>query len=493
MVVGEFTQETDVVVIGGGPAGYTCAFRAAELGVKTLIVDAHPSGALGGICLHDGCIPSKTLLHVAELINGAAHAMALGVTYAKPHIDLDGVRSWKDSVVKRLVAGLDSLCRKHGVERLGGVAHFEDSRHVAIVGGNVPRVRFRRAVIATGSRPIEHDLLPFTEDAVWTPQQAVHIPGPGTAPGPGAGPGAGAGAGVPKRLLVIGCGYIAVELATIYAALGSDVTLVDEGERVLPDADADLMRPLDKHLGDVLEDITMGVRVKIAKFEKHGVRVSFEGDGAPGSGSGSGNDKGVKFDRVIVALGQHANINDLALTQTRTQLTDDGFIAVDEQVRTGDQRIYAVGDVTGAPLLADKAIRQGRVCGEVLAGWGSRYDARTVPMTVFTDPQLAWCGVTESEAKAQGIAHAVAKIPWGASGRAAGMGRSDGVTKIIFDPDTQLVLGVGICGPHACEMIAEGALAIEMGAVLHDLAATIHPHPTMSELISDAAKLHEQA
>jgi dihydrolipoamide dehydrogenase len=465
MVVGEFTQETDVVIIGGGPGGYTCAFRAAELGVKALIVDAHPSAALGGICLHDGCVPSKTLLHAAEIMTLAQHADAMGLKFAKPKIDLDMLRQWKGGAVKKLATGLESLCRKHGVERLPGAAHFEDSRHLAVVGGPVPRVKFRRAVIATGSRPIEHDLLPFSHERVWTPQQAVHIND------------------IPKSLLVLGSSYIAVELASIYAALGSAVTLVDESPRLLPDADADLVRPLDKRLDDALQAIAMGIGIKDAKIDKHGIKVSFDGDGAP---------KESKFDAVIVCIGSAALVDGLELTTTGVQLTDDDYVQVDDKLRTADQRIFAVGDVAGSPLLADKAIRQGRVCGEVLAGWGSIYDPRNVPMTVFTDPQIAWCGLTEQQAGDEGYPHTVVKIPWGASGRAVGMGRSEGLTKIIIDPDTQLVLGVGMCGPHACEMIAEGALAIEMGAVLTDLAHTIHPHPTMSELISDAAKLHEQ-
>lgn len=470
MVVGEFTQETDVAVIGGGPAGYSCAFRAAELGVKVLIVDSHPSGALGGICLHDGCVPSKTLLHVAETINLARDAATMGVSYGKPQIDIKAVKSWRDTVIRKLTAGLESLCSKHGVERLQGAAHFEDSRNVAIVGGPVPRVRFRRAVIATGSRSIAHDLLPFDHEAVWTPEQAVQL----FADGPTA--------GVPSSLLVIGSDYRAVELASIFAALGSSVTLVDESERLMPDADADLVRPLDKRLDDRLKTIAMGVRIESVKMEKHTVRISFAGEGAPPTG---------KFDRVIVAAGQRANTHDLGLVKTGVMMNESGFVNVNEQMRTADQRVLAVGDVTGAPLLADKAIHQGRICGEVLAGWESHYDARVVPMTVFTDPQLAWCGLTERQADEQDIPHRVARVPWGASGRAVGMGRSEGVTKIIFDPDTKLVLGVGLCGPHACEMIAEGALAIEMGAVLHDLAATIHPHPTMSELLSDAARMHE--
>jgi len=460
MVVGEFTQETDLLIIGGGPGGYSCAFRAAELGIQTLIVDSHPSNALGGVCLHDGCIPSKTLLHIAEIINTANQAQEMGIRFSKMHVDAAAVREWKNSAVRKLAAGLDSTAKKLRVERLNGVAHFEDSRHVAIVGGAVPRVRFRRAVIATGSSPIAHDLVPFEPTVVWTPQEAVQL------------------SEVPKSLLVIGNNYSAVELACIYAAMGSDVTLVDESPRMLPAADTDLVRPLDRRLDDRLKAIAMGVAIKSAKVEKSGVKVVFAGEGAPGA---------TKFDRVIVAIGNRANIHDLGLNHTGVQLADDGFVHVNERLQTADQRIYAVGDATGSPLLADKAIHQGRVCGEILAGWGSVYDPRTVPMTVFTDPQLAWCGLTEEQAAREGISHAAAKVPWGASGRAVGMGRSEGVTKIIFDPDTRLVLGVGMCGPHACEMIAEGALAIEMGAVLDDLAATIHPHPTVSELLSDAA------
>jgi dihydrolipoamide dehydrogenase len=284
-------------------------------------------------------------------------------------------------------------------------------------------------------------------------------------------------------VLVLGSGYIAVELASVYAALGAEITIATDAPRLMPDADDDLVRPLHRKLKERLKAILTSVTVADATFGKNNVKVQFKGEGAPKSAS---------FERVIVALGNNANVNDLGLDKTSVQLTEDGFVGVNDRLQTTDHRIHAVGDVTGAPLLADKALHQGRICGEVLAGWGSVCDARTAPMTVFTDPQIAWCGLTVQKATSEGITHAIAKIPWGASGRAVGMGRSEGMTKIIYDPDTYLVLGVGLCGPHACEMIAEGALAIEMGAVMEDLASTIHPHPTVSELISDAARTISQ-
>lgn len=459
MVVGEFTQETDVVVIGGGPAGYSCAFRAAELGVKVAIVD--PRGELGGVCLHDGCVPSKTLLHIAEIIHQARQAQSFGVTFGKPKIDEHGVRDWVEKTVHRLAGGLEALAKKHGVERVQGTARFEDGRHLAVRNGSIARIRFRRAVIATGAIARAHPALPLDGESVLTPQQAVHI------------------REVPKALLVLGSDYMAVELATAYAALGSKVTLVDETERVLPQADGDLTRPLMKGLVERLEAVAMQTTVAAVKEDRGGLHVSFEGASAP---------KPARFDRVIVAIGQEPNSAELSLSKTQVKCDEHGCVRVNEQMRTSDPRIFAVGDVTGAPMLADRALQQGRVCGEVLAGWNSVDDSRTVPFAVFSDPQIAWCGIMEEQARAQGLQHEVARIPWGASGRAVGMGRHEGVTKIIFDPDTKLVLGVGICGPNSCELISEGALAIEMGAVLTDLASTIHPHPTLSELIADAAR-----
>jgi len=461
MVVGQFSQETDLVVIGGGPAGYIAAFRAAELGVSTVIVDSREDGALGGVCLHDGCIPSKTLLHIAELINQSQRGAEFGITLPKPKVDFAAVRAWKDQTIKKLAAGLEASCKKHGVERITGRAHFEDSRNLGLLDASIPRIRFKRALIATGSHPKMHATIPFDGQFILTASEALAMQD------------------LPKSLLIIGGDYQAMELATIYAALGCAVSLVHEGSQLLPEADPDLVRPLTKQLEKNVVAMHIGTLVRRVEVDKKGAAVAF---GESGSG------KPQRFDRVVITAGHIGNTRGLQLEKTQIKIDAEEFIAVDSQMRTANPRIFSAGDVTGAPLLADKAIAQGRVAAEVIAGRDSVFDARCVPVTIFTDPQLAWCGVTETHAKNAGIDHAVSKVPWGASGRAAGMGRSEGMTKIIYEPGTQLVLGVGLVGTQACEMIAQAALAIEMGATLTDLAQTIHPHPTMSELLSDAAR-----
>jgi len=461
MVVGEFTQETDLVIIGGGPAGYAAAFRAAELGVQTVIVDSRRDGALGGVCLHEGCIPSKTLLHVAEMIDQAEHPTQLGVSFGKPKIDLAAIRSWKENSIKKLAAGLESQCKKHGVERIQGRAHFEDSRNIALLDSTIPRIRFRRALLAVGATPKVHANIPFDGNLILTPGEALKIDL------------------VPKSLLIVGDDYMAVELAAIYSSLGSAVTLASPAERLLPEVDIDLARPLIKRLESRLSGLHNGIAVAKAEIDGKIARVKFEGPEAPKSG---------KFELVIVANGHVGNTRGLQLEKTKVELDSNEFVGIDAHMRTADPRIFAAGDVTGAPLLADKALHQGRIAAEVIAGKATMFDARVIPTAIFTDPQIAWCGLIEEDAKRQGVEYAVARIPWGASGRAVGMGRSEGLTKIIYDPHSQVIFGIGMVGFNACELIAEGALAIEMGAVLTDLAATIHPHPTVSELISDVAR-----
>ena len=458
MVVGEFTQETNLLVLGGGPGGYTAAFRAAELGLQTTIVN--PGEALGGVCLHTGCVPSKTLLSIADAIHSARDAKAFGVDYDPPRIDITKVGAWVTQTVDRLAAGLASLCKKHNIEHIRGRATFENNKHVAVPGGAVPRIKFRRAIIATGSRPRPHPAAPFDGQRILEPGAALRFDS------------------IPKSILIIGSGYQAVEIAGIYSALGSRVTLVDEGEQILPQADADLVRPLAKRLVQSSIDLRLQTKVAAIDADDAGVAVACESKDVS---------EQLRVDRVIVAIGQQPNSDALGLEHTGVKCDEAGFIRVSEQMMTDDPRILAVGDVTGGPLLADKAMHQGRVAAEAAAGWGNAFDARAMPVVVFTDPNLAWCGLTEREAKARDVPHEVVKIPWGASGRAVGMGRTEGMTKLIVEPDTKLVLGVGIVGPQAAEMIAEGALAIEMGAVVEDLARTVHPHPTMSELLSDAA------
>lgn len=461
MVVGEFTQETDLVVIGGGPAGYSAAFRAAELGVKTLIVDSRKDAALGGVCLHEGCVPSKTLLHIAETVRLGEHASQFGVRFAKPKLDAAAVWEWKKKTVHKLTVALDSLCKKHGVERVEGRAHFEDSRQIALIEGAVPRIRFRRALIATGARPREHSKLPFDGERVLSPGEALNR------------------GEIPKRLLIVGGDYIACELASIFAALGSAVTIANHGPRSLPEVDADLARVLAKRLESHVAVVHHNTTVKSAVTAKREVRITFEGESAPPPAA---------FDRAIIAIGHISASAGLAIAKTQVKTDADGFIEVDSQMRTADPRIFAAGDVTGSPFLADRALHQGRIAGEVIGGRDSVFEARAIPMAIFTDPQIAFCGLTEDACKLDNIPHRIAKMPWGASGRAVGIGRTEGMTKIIFDPESQLLLGIGLVGPQACEMIAEAALALEMGATLTDLAETIHPHPTMSELLSEAAR-----
>lgn len=456
MVVGEFTQETDLVIIGGGPAGYSAAFRAAELGVSTVIVDSRST--LGGVCLHSGCVPSKTLLHAAELIATAEKAADFGVKFGAPKIDIKALRGWKDKTVSKLASGLESLCKKHGVERIQGEAHFEDSRNIALLDASVPRIRFRRALVATGSQPKALADIPFDGSRILTPGEALALHD------------------VPKSLLVYGDDYQAVELASIFFGLGTAVTLACESDRLLPDCDADLARLLVKNLEARLAGLHTGVRVGGAEVAKSSVRISID------------SRKPKSFDRVIVTAGHVGNTRGLHLEKTGVKSTSDGFINVDDRMATSDARVFAAGDVTGPPLLADRALHQGRIAAEVIAGKDSVFDARCVPTAIFTDPQIAWCGIMDHTARAQGMEVAMVKMPWGASGRAVGMGRSDGLTKLVYDAQTHLVLGIGLIGAQACEMISEAALAIEMGATLTDLANTIHPHPTMSELLSDAAR-----
>jgi dihydrolipoamide dehydrogenase len=459
MVVGEFTREADVVVLGGGPGGYAAAFRAAELGMGVVLVDDRAD--LGGVCLHEGCIPSKIGLHVAHTLNEARQAARFGVHFAAPRVDLDELRAWLGRCVSQLAGGLRRTAERLGVEVVRGSARFEEPRCVAVPGSETPRLRFKHAVVATGSRPRPHPVLAPDGQSILTPGQAVGL------------------AHVGQRVLVVGSGYMPVELASTYAALGAAVTIVSPAESLLPEADADLERPLMRRLSETMAAVAVRCNVTAAAGGPGGVRVEFTGPEPPAA---------AEFDQVIVAHGMVGNTDDLHLDRAGLATDHEGCLGVDEQLRTASHRILAVGDVTGPPRLADRALHQGRVAAEVIAGWGSVYEPRSVPMVVFTDPQVAWCGLTERGAAEQGIAVAVCRIPWGASGRAIGIGRNDGVTKIVYDPDTQLVLGVGLVGPGAAELIAEGALAIEMGAELTDLAETIHPHPTMSELLADAAR-----
>jgi len=461
MVIGEMTQDVDLVVVGGGPGGYTAALRAAELGIKTVLVEAMPKP--GGVCLHMGCIPSKALLHAAEVIETSKHAASFGVHFEAPKLDVDALRSWKQGVTDKLAQGIVGMCKSAGVEIIRGRATFQDSRNLRVEGDNESpssRIKFKHAILATGSRPVKLRGMDFESDRLLDSTSALSL------------------ADVPKKLLVVGGGYIGLEMGSVYAALGSEVTVVEMTDGLLPGVDRDLVRPLATALAGKFKAIYLSTKVTALKEEKNGLTASFEGKDAPASEN---------FDKVLVAVGRRPNSDGIGLENTQVTVDAHGFAVVDEQCRTSDKRILAIGDVSGQPMLAHRAMRQGMVAAEVLAGRSSAFDNRAIPAVVFTEPEVAWCGITETDAKAGGIEVAAAKFPWSASGRAMTLAEPVGQTKVLFDPQTTRVLGVGIVGPRAGDLIAEAVLAIEMGAVLEDLVVTIHAHPTLAETLMEAS------
>ena len=464
MAVGESTHETDLLVIGGGPGGQAAAFRAAQLGVETTIVEATDS--LGGVCLHAGCIPSKTLLHVAEIIEQARHAEQFGVTFGPPKVNLAKVRQWKEKVIAELASGLDNQCKRLGIKRIKGRARFESSTQVTVAGAEASQVRFKRAIVATGSTSIRLRGIEIDSPRVIHSGGALEL------------------RNVPKTLLVIGGGYIGLELGSVYASLGSEVTVVEMLESLLPGADADLVRPLARRMKERLAEVAVKTKVTAMKDTAEGIEVTYDSQAPP---------QRRVYEKVLVAVGRRPNTADLGLENTKVQLNRPGFIQVDRQLRTADPGIYAIGDAAPGMMLAHKAAHEGKVCAEVIAGGDVSFEAKAIPAVVFTDPEIAWCGLTQTEAKAGGTKFVLKKMPWGASGRATAMGRTEGLTKILFEPESNRVLGVAICGPHAGEMIAEGVLAVEMGATAGDLAAAVHPHPTLSELIGEVADMMQTA
>jgi dihydrolipoyl dehydrogenase len=456
MVMGDLVREVDVAVVGGGPGGYATAFRCADLGLETLVVDA--GKRLGGACLFEGCIPSKALLHVAAVLGEAERAREFGVDFGPPRIALDPLRKWKsERVVGKLARGLASVARAKGVEVVGGRAVFEDSRSLRVEGDEPQKIRFTHAVLATGSQPAPLPGSAPGGDRILDSTAALEVPD------------------VPERLLVIGGGYIGLELGQVYAALGSKVSLVEMTDGLLPGVDRDLVQPLARRCEKAFLAIHLQTRVDDLRDVAGGVGATFAG-------------KTAIFDRVLVAVGRRPQSEGLGLEATRVGLTARGFVEVDERGRTADPHVWAVGDVTGEPMLAHRALRQGKVVAEAIAGRPAAFDSVAVPAVVFTDPEIAWCGVTEGEANAAGRAVRVAKLAWAASGRAATLGRADGLTKLVVDPETGRVLGVGITGPGAGELIAEGALAVETAMLAEDLALTIHAHPTLSETLMEAAE-----
>jgi dihydrolipoamide dehydrogenase len=456
MVMGDLLREVDVAVVGGGPGGYSAAFRAAELGLDTVVVDA--GQRLGGACLFEGCIPSKALLHVAHVMHEVERAREIGVEYGEPKVSIEALRGWMDDrVISKLARGLAGVAVRRGVEVIGGRAVFEGSSALRVEGDTPQKIIFRHAIVATGSLPAVLPGLGGGIAGVMDSTGALEL------------------AEIPAELLVIGGGYVGLELGTVYAALGSHVTLVEMTDGLLPGVDRDLVQPLARRLGKLFTAVHLQSRVAAVRATVGRVDVEIEGQGAR------------SFDRVLVAVGRRAQSTGLGLPST-VRIDERGVIGIDERCRTADPRIYAVGDVTGEPMLAHRAMRQGRIAAEVIAGRASEFDNVAVPAVVFTDPEVAWCGLTEREAKEANRPVKVVRFQWAASGRAATLARSDGLTKLIVDPESGRVLGVGVVGPGAGELIAEGALAVETAALAEDLAATIHAHPTLSETFMEAAQ-----
>ncbi len=452
---------TKLAVLGGGPGGYAAAFLAADLGLDVTLVDREANP--GGVCLYRGCIPSKALLHVAELVDEAERAAEWGVRFGAPKIDLKKLRAFKDGVVDKMTGGLGQLCGQRKVNRIRGRATLVGPNEMSIETDDGERsLTFENAILATGSRPTRLPGFPES-DRIWDSTRALELPS------------------IPGKLLVVGGGYIGLELGSVYAALGSRVTVVEMLDGLLPGADRDLVRPLARRLDDRLEAILLETKVAEVKEQKNGVKVRLEPK--------EGKPEDRLFDAVLVAVGRKPNSEGIGLENTRAEVDAQGFVVVDERRRTAEPSLWAIGDVAGQPMLAHKASHEGRVAVEAIAGHKVAFEPAAIPAVVFTDPEVAWCGLTETEAKARGVEVAVARFPWGASGRATTLGRDDGLTKLLIDPKTERVLGVGICGPRAGELIAEGVLAVEMAALASDVKLSIHPHPTLSETLMEAAEV----
>jgi dihydrolipoamide dehydrogenase len=460
--------KVQLAVVGGGPGGYAAAFLAADLGLSTALID--PEANPGGVCVYRGCIPSKALLHVAKLVDEARHAKAWGIDLGEPKVDLDKLRGFKNAVVQRLTSGTGQLVKHRKIQYLRGFAQIIDAHHlhVAVDNGQSDDVQFEHAILATGSLPAAPPTLRLDDPRVMDSTTALDLPD------------------IPPSLLVVGGGYIGLELGTVYAALGSAVTVVEMTPGLLPGADRDLVDVLAKRVTQTMKSVRLETKVVQLKAEAKGIRVTFDG---PSAGSGEADAKEQVFDRVLVAVGRRPNSAIPGLEKTHAQIDQRGFIMVDEQRRTHEPSIFAIGDVVGEPMLAHKASHEGRVAVEVMAGENVAFAPRAIPAVVFTDPEVAWAGLTETQAAKDKRPVTIAKFPWGASGRAITLDRTDGLTKLILDPETERLLGVGLVGPGAGELIAEGVLGIEMGANATDLKLTIHPHPTLTETVMESAEV----
>jgi dihydrolipoamide dehydrogenase len=458
----------DLLVLGGGPGGYAAAFRAADLGLDVVLVERYP--VLGGVCLNVGCIPSKALLHAARVIDEAAALGAHGVEFGAPRIDLDRLRAFKDGVVQRLSTGLSGLAKKRHVRVVQGVGSLASDRLLAVelAAGGRQTIAFDQAILAAGSRVLELPGMPPGDARVWDSTSALELPS------------------IPRRLLIVGGGIIGLEMATVYGALGSEITIVELTPTLIPGCDRDLVKPLERRLRERLQArIHLGIKVAEVSPESEGLRVTFAAE------AGAAAPEPQLCDVVLVATGRRPNGDRIGADAAGVLVDRRGFVPVDRQQRTNVPNLFAIGDLAGQPMLAHKATHEGRVAAEVAAGKKSSNDARVIPSVAYTDPEVAWVGLTETEARAQGIAHERGAFPWSASGRALGLGREEGTTKLLFDPATRRLLGAGIVGVNAGDLIAEAALAIEMGCEAADLALTVHPHPTLSETLALAAEAFE--
>lgn len=454
----------EVLVLGSGPGGYTAAFRAADLGRQVVLVERYEQ--IGGVCLNVGCIPSKTLLHAAKIIVEAEEMDAHGISFGKPSIDLDKLREWKNGIIRQLTGGLKNMAKQRNVTIVNGFGEFIDSNHLRVTDKNekITTIKFSNAVIAAGSRPVK---LPFLPDdpRIIDSTGSLEL------------------ASIPKNLLVIGGGIIGLEMATVYHALGSRITIVEMLDGLMAGADRDLVRPFQKRIAKQYDNIWLETRVTEVEALKKGLRVHFEGKNSP--------DKPQMYDCILSSVGRVPNGLNIGAEKAGVEVDEKGFISTDSQMRTNVSHIFAIGDLAGQPMLAHKASHEAKVAAEVISGMKSFFDARAVPSVAYTDPEVAWTGITEEEAKTQGIAYGKGSFPWAASGRSLSIGRTEGMTKVIFEEDSKRVIGLGIVGPNAGDLIAEGTLAIEMGCDANDIGSTIHPHPTLSETVAFAAEAYE--
>ncbi len=459
--------ETEVLVLGSGPGGYTAAFRAADLGKRVVLVERYER--IGGVCLNVGCIPSKALLHTAQIINEAKGAAKHGVSFGEPKIDLDAVRAQKDAVVKKLTGGLNSLAGQRSVQVVHGEGRFSSPNTLVVVTPEGERViGFQHAIIAAGSEAIEIPSFPNDDPRIWDSTDALRL------------------REVPERLLIIGGGIIGLEMATVYDSLGSKVTVLNRGNQLMPGADPDIVRPLQRKVQKQYENLYLNTEVEQMEAKDSGIIVRFKGKDVPKKVP-----EQAEFDAVLVAIGRSPNGKLIGVENAGVNVDERGFIHVDAQMRTNVPHIFAIGDVVGQPMLAHKAVHEAKVAAEVICGHKVAFEPLTIPSVAYTDPEVAWTGLTEEQAKEQSIEFEKGAFPWAASGRSLSLGRDEGMTKLLFEKESGKVIGAGIVGPNAGELIAEATLAIEMGADMQDIGLTIHPHPTLSETIGFAAEMAE--